>query len=307
MLGIWWVTCFVCLCFIQEIFATFSEEDKETAARTSWKYLCEVAERGTNFADLRRRDALAKAMIERHLAGEGGDVSLARQGIHNTLKGRREENLDWVRKAWHPSPDWSPEQEEFSEMVRSKMSRWLGPTGRVCLMDYDEEDRCNFYHKIAIWTEGTRYHREAILYSASYMLEKAIACTERRSNGRQSRVNVVLDFRGANMRNKNQTLPISIALEIVELMKDHHPDRLWTITMIDAPFLARFAWPIFRPFVNHIVQGGVKFVTGRRQILRTYGPKMLHFDRASNLDMDKFFQLPFDHAYEDVHGHEVEY
>lgn len=291
----------------QEIFESLSEEDKETAARSSWKYFCEFADKEGQTVDVRRRDALARAMIARHLVGEGGDMESAQANIHATLQGRRDEKMDWVRQAWHPSPDWSPEQEEFCAMVRGKMGRWLGPTGRVCILDYDEEDRCNFYHKLAIWTEGTRYHREAILYSASYMLEKAIACSERRSQGRQSRVSVVLDFRGANMRNKNQTLPISIALELAELMKDHYPDRLWTITMIDAPFLARFAWPIFRPFVNHIVQGGVKFVTGRKQIQKTFGPKMLHFDRASNLDMDKFFQLPFDHAYEDAHGHELEY
>lgn len=109
------------------------------------------------------------------------------------------------------------------------------------------------------------------------------------------------------MRDKDKTLPISIALEIVDLLKNHYPQRLYTITMIDAPFLARLAWPIFRPFVNHIVQGGIHFVTGKRQILKVFGPKMCYYDRASNLDMDKFYQLPFDQAYEDVHGHELEY
>ena len=103
----------------------FSEEDKETAARTSWKYFCDSTK--SNQVDVRRRDALAIAMIKRHLVGEGGDVQLTTEKIHNTLRGRRDEHLDWVRQAWHPSPDWSAEQQEFCAMVRAKMGRWLGP------------------------------------------------------------------------------------------------------------------------------------------------------------------------------------
>jgi CRAL/TRIO domain len=295
---------------LQEIFATLSELDKETAARTSWQYyLDQESSRDNGTGLLGRRDALARAMIQRHLVGEGGDVTTAGTRVHATLQGRREQKLDWVRTAWHhqDTTTWSLEQIEFSQSVRSKMSRWLGPHGRVCILDYDDEDRCNFYHRLNISTFGTRYFREGILYAASYMLEKAIACSERRSHGRQTQVNVILDFREVNMRDKDKTLPISIALEIVDLLKNHYPQRLYTITMIDAPFLARLAWPIFRPFVNHIVQGGIHFVTGKRQILKVFGPKMCYYDRASNLDMDKFYQLPFDHSYEDVHGHELEY
>ncbi|CAB9499085.1 expressed unknown protein [Seminavis robusta] len=291
---------------VQEIFATLSDMDRETAARTSWKYYNEVGQRD-NVIDIRRRDALARAMIQRHLAQEGGDTAATIKSVHATLQGRRDEKLDWLRTAWHPAPTWSPERQEFSQMVRATMSRWLGPHGRVCILDYDDEDRCNFYHKLNISTSGTRYFREGVLYSASFMLEKAIACSERRSHGRQTQVNVVLDFREVNMRDKDKTLPISIALELVDLMKNHNPQRLYTVYMIDAPFLARFAWPIFRPFVNHIVQGGIKFVTGKRQIIKVFGAKMLHYDRASNLDMDKFYQLPFDQAYEDVHGSALEY
>ena len=267
----------------------------------------------TNHVNIKnRRDALARAMIQRHLAGEGGDVSMACQRVHATLQGRRDEKLDWVRTAWHQHDNtttsgWSREQHEFSELVRSSMSRWLGPHGRVCILDYDDENRCNFYHRLSISTSGTRYFREGILYAASYMLEKALACSEQRSHGRQTQVNVILDFRDVNMRDKDKTLPISIAHEILDLLHQHYPQRLYSITMMDAPFLARLAWPIFRPFVNHIVQGGIHFVTGKRQILKTFGPKMCYYDRASNLDMTKFYQLPFDHAYEDIHGHELEY
>jgi len=289
-----------------------NEQEKETAARTSWKYYNEIAAAG-NKTDIPRRDALAKAMIRRHLKDENGDAAVACRKIHTTCQTRHEEKLDWVRNAWHQpddedtNNDWSPEQVEFSQSIRHKMSRWLGPHGRVCVLDYDDEGRCNFYHRLSIYTQGTRYDREGILYSASYMLEKAIACTERKSQGQQTQVNVVLDYRGANIRNKAQTLPISIALEVADLMKDHHPGRLWTMTLIDAPFLARLAWPLFRPFVNHIVDGGIKFVTGEKQILKTFGPKMCHYDRARNLDMNKFFQLPFDQTYEDVYGRELEY
>ena len=294
--------------------ATLTEEDKETAARTSWQYYTQVVL--AQNPDPPRRDRLARDMIQRHLVGaQDGCPHLATQSLHATLQGRRDEHLDWIRTAWNAPQDrhhWSPEQHDFSQVVRQKMKLWLGPHGRVCVMDYDEDHRCTFYHKLALHTTiATRYEPEAILYAASYMLEKALACSERRSTqqrGReqpQSRCNVVLDFRGANMKSRAQIVPLSIALEVVTLMRDHHPDRLWTITMIDAPLLARLAWPVFQPFCRDIVAGGIHFVTGSRQIRKVFGDKMAHYDRAGNLDLEKFFQLPFDQTYEDVHGEDA--
>lgn len=97
-------------------------------------------------------------------------------------------------------------------------------------------------------------------------LRWAFACTERRTSGIIGTVNVSVDFK--------DFIKWNFVREMLEMLKDHYPERLHRVFLVDAPVVFRALWSLIKPFVDPVTKTKFQFVTGESQRQRLFGAIM---------------------------------
>ena len=121
---------------------------------------------------------------------------------------------------------------------------------------YDKQN-----HAIMIKMDRTHPETDHQSYFNSniYMLERAIACTERKSNGAEHKIVVVLNY--GNYVRANVP-PIKFIKEFIGVMERNYPEVLAYLVLIDVPFYFRGIWYVIKPFIDVDTVKKIKFVTG---------------------------------------------
>lgn len=150
----------------------------------------------------------------------------------------------------------------------------------------------------------TTWDEEFFIKGNIFMLEKALACTERRTDGLQNKVIVMYDYAGYGLAN---TPPTKLVGKLLFCLRDHFPEKLQHVFVVDAPFVFRAFWAIIKHFIDPITKELVCFISGEEAKKQVLG-SIIDNDEASTwmfdgakvdceVDVEKFFNgTPFDYA-----------
>lgn len=145
---------------------------------------------------------------------------------------------------------------------------------------------------------------EGCMEAHFYILEKGFACTEKRSRGKLGTIIVSVDFKDFI---KWHSPPLSLVKDMLVMLKDHYPERLHRVYLVDAPVVFRFLWSLIKPFVDQGTKHKFLFVSGEQERMQVFGSIMekdecMPYQRPDgtlleDVDMDKFYGLPFETAF----------
>lgn len=288
---------------VAEVFEQLTEEEKEDAAKSSsYRYL------KTARCSKDKRDELAKAMIMRYVHTEhvlGSKQSLwadrALSKIRSTIEYRSVMQVDDIRTCFDRDKKDSDTHRSIRAMLEGRYEskgsviRGYGKKGQALFLNYP---RCE-----------TKWDEESFVAGNIYMLERALAATERRTDGMVTKILNFYDYNGYAMRNSPPPLLIA---RLMSDLRDHWPDRLEGVYIVDSPWIFRTFWRIIKHFIDPVTIGLVNFVTGEEQkeILKGMidedqaAPFMYEGGKAEGeADMRRFFyDIPTDMVYTVGHG-----
>lgn len=150
----------------------------------------------------------------------------------------------------------------------------------------------------------TEWEREYYIKGNIFMFERALACTELKTDGKKDKVVLLYDYNGYGLKNSP---PLMLVKELMFDFRDHWPERLQHVFVVDSPFIFRAFWAVIKHFIDPITKSFVQFITGEEQkkMLR----ELINEDQAApfmfdggrdgkEVDMATFLHdTPFDHAY----------
>ena len=281
-----------------------NEEKENTARASSYKYLAKSVDPSQSPTE-ELRDEYAKAMIERYLAVEQklhkthspeDWAANAESKLKKTLEFRTENNVDDIRLCFTDTSN----TDSHLHLRDGLLKRYANTASIV--RGYSNDGHAlfqNFPRTETSWDE------EFFIKGNIYMLERALACTERKTGGRKDKVIVMYDYNGYALKNSP---PTSLVGKLLFTLRDHFPERLEQVFVVDAPFIFRAFWAVIKHFIDPITKEIVCFVSGEEAKKQVFG-SIIDRNEASSwmydgaeidgeVDIDDFFKAnPFDYAY----------
>jgi hypothetical protein len=238
---------------LQEMVAALTEIEKETAGRSSYQYSKSI--RSDTIVNRepridRIRDNAAGEMAARHWLAEKGDLKQSRK----TIQYRIDRQATEIVKCFE-------QDTETAKKLRTKVTKYRGPAGRLFVRGYDRQGRACFHFISRNAPSYSKTDPEGCMEVYFYILvEKAIACTEKCSRETLGTVIVRLDFKDFV---KWHTPPLEFVKDMLVMLKDHYPERLHRVYLVDAPVVFRALWSLIKPFVDAGTHASVWFHNGR--------------------------------------------
>jgi len=286
---------------LNTMLSELSAEEIEQAARTSYIYFFAVTKEGLKYTiseleSLRRSKALA--MARRCLVADKGKPDVALQRMRATFVWRKEMDVDGVRTCFG-------EGHERHAAMRSSLSHSMS-TGKYAVRGYDRKGRATVLMcpRLKVWDDTPDGILAAILYNA----ERAIACTERRSEESLEQFNIVFDYSGLKYEH---SMSLAAAKAVVFALRDHYCERVQGIYLLDAPMVFQIFWNLIWPFLDPDTKKKIKFVTGEEEKKQEFGDLFDKEEAVSciladghlvgSFDVPKYLhEVPFDFAYDEL-------
>jgi hypothetical protein len=271
----------------QYMLDALTEEEKETAAKSSHRY----------FTSGDNRDKHVLATARRHWIAENGNRDKALLKMKATIQYRQDVHIDEIRRCFYErdNPDLHVYRQGLSNHLQTK---------KTVVRGFDKEGRPLYcvYPRLEMH-EGWDAEWYPTTYCA-YMLERAIAIAETKN---EDKVTVVFDYTGFTLRNSPTSSHVG---KFIHQFQNHYPERAHTIYIVNAPVVFRFFWALVRPFIDSVTRKKINFVTGNQQIQATFEaivdvedaqPFMLPAGkRTKEVDMDRFLHdIPFHEGYDE--------
>ena len=141
-----------------------------------------------------------------------------------------------------------------------------------------------------------------------YTMERAIACTEIASEGREEKVLAVLDF--SSFQSKYAP-SLQAVKSLVSILQTKYPERLKNLVVIDPPFWMRSVYALIKPFLDPETRAKFILASGSKkkvQIISEFVddehamPFMIPTGKlTSEIDLDHFLtRVPFHSLYDDA-------
>ena len=337
------------LMIIKTMLQALSMEELEHAARSSYRYFQFVggfvnkdpSTTTTTTLSQTTIDKLrwkyAQCMARRHWVAEKGQTQKAIAKLKATLHHRRTIRIDDIRTCFDVAH--TPHDTDFAQETRRRITNYLGTTGRMFVRGHDQCQRAVFHFIVQNAPDPSTLPEsnapQACLDAHYYILEKAFACSERKSRrvnqkkkndthndddlddeddtSCQEMVIVTVDFENFQ---KWHAPPTSVISEMLEMLKYHYPERLHRVYFLGAPLLFRALWSLMKPFVDPITKQKFVFCTGtmeeRTAIFENAGlpanqamlyQRPMDGELIKPVDMQRFYELPYDVAYDELDDH----
>jgi CRAL/TRIO domain len=289
-------------------------------------------EQKTNLEMLRKEYVMLLA--SRFWIAEKGNVKMALEKMQTHLQYRTDFKINLIRSCFTRRHFANDEEKLEAAEIRRKIRKFLlgpGDSGRVFHRGYDVDGRV-CVHNIVINTPlHNRTDQEGYMESTIFILEKAIACSSK--NARQK---MQADSSSSSSNNNNlsplrqrldclkmvasvdfadfegwHTLPISVNRDLLHCLQNHYPETLHRMYFCDAPLLFRAVWTLLKPFIDVNTKAKFQFVTGgsaAKQAVFHNGifsaSQTMPYQRpdallTSDVDMERYFSLPLDQAYDE--------
>lgn len=284
----------------EHILNNLSDDEKEASARaSSYRHLVST----TDSTEI--RDKYAKDMINRYLTVEQklhkthtpeNWALNAEHKLKRSLEFFAQNDVDAIRLCFRNGSD-----SELNAHLRDGLLKRFANNASI-VRGYSKEGHAlfqNFARTETSWDE------EFFFKGNIFCMEKALACTERRTNGAKDKVIVLYDYSGYTMKNSP---PLALVCKLLFALKDHFPERLEHVFLVDAPFIFRAFWAIIQHFIDPVTKELVCFVSGEEAKKQVLG-SIIDENEASTwmyegakrdceVDLDIFFKCtPFDVAY----------
>ena len=269
---------------LQEMVQSLTKEQQEASARTSHAYFVQSILKHKNVEDVEEtteddtllREKMAMRMARRHLVANKGNKDKAVESMKVTLQFREEFGVDNLRRCMinikkegdgghggsggdkcEQNQQHNEEQEkELLHMIISNIME----SDTIQLRGYDKRNRVLLIRK----SSGTKPFDSNLdvnnfLKIQLYWVERAIACTERKSCGTEEKLNMCINYQEYNRANKP---PMKMLRALIHTLQTHYPERLHLWIAIDPPFIFRTIWNIVSYFVDVDTKKKVNFITG---------------------------------------------
>lgn len=308
---------------IEKLWHELTDEEQETAARTSYRYfvLSEAAnvkknkdndENDKDTQNDRQLDGLRKEyglrMVYRFWIGSKRKEKLALEKIKETTHWRKYViKSDDLRRCFDTSIEkgYDNDNEYYKELRDGLIDQMEDNGGKCSLQGYDKEGRAIYLLHMHNYTNfHPRYYQEYHFY----LVDRALAATERKSDGRYEQLVVVFDYSKYGLKNSP---PVSLAKQFVYAFQTYYPQTLYAAYLLDTPFLFRAFFSFIRPFVDPVTKEKLHFLTGSEQ-KETALSQVIAADQASPcmyddakltrtlIDRNEFFeQIPYDTLFQE--------
>lgn len=259
-----------------------SENEIETAARTSYAYAMKKSQQGRFFH--------AAEMARRYLESAQSDKTIALERMKSTLEFRRQKKLDVLREALNDPVNY------YHKELKHSLS-----SGHVYVQGHDREGRSTF---IFIPRRVQNHDPELTMASHLWTMEKAIAC----SRARDGTINAVVDFKDFSAF--THAPPTAVGKELMTTLRNHYVGYINAIFLLDAPTTFLCLWAIFKPFAGRKTREKIHFISSVEERKEFLGP-LYEADQAApwmlpnggkkrELDIEEYTErLPFDKAFDE--------
>jgi CRAL/TRIO domain len=297
---------------INEMMGLLTEDQVETAARTSYRYYCCTASSPAAASAAQRngdegkdeitspesgeepntlRSKCARDMARRYLRSERHhDPHAAVRTLAATLQFRQQMDVDGLRMAFH---------DPASPHRRGLLQRLSDRAAYVC--GYDVVGRSTFVfepHRVSGHDEHWTVRQHV------YTLERAVAC----SRACDGTVNAVVNFRGFSYA--RHAPPASIGQQFFTTLGSHYVGRVHQIFIVDAPGEFYLLWALLKPFIGRNTRSKIQFVNSEAQKEAVIGRYYEHHqarpwmlpggEKGRELDLDEYLlRTPFDKSFDE--------
>eukprot|EP00586_Coscinodiscus_wailesii_P017651 CAMPEP_0172504338 /NCGR_PEP_ID=MMETSP1066-20121228/177756_1 /TAXON_ID=671091 /ORGANISM="Coscinodiscus wailesii, Strain CCMP2513" /LENGTH=314 /DNA_ID=CAMNT_0013280487 /DNA_START=62 /DNA_END=1006 /DNA_ORIENTATION=+ len=286
----------------QTMIENLTNEEKEEAAHSSYAYYTlSTTPPATNCPQA--RDEAAMKMARRHLVAEKDNMDKALEAMKETITFRKERQINDIRSAFQDISDTPNDRtSKIRSHYRAEIESELSKQAQV-VYGYDKQGS-------AIIIKFPRYDSntdiDSFIDTHIYIAERAIACTESKTNGGLETICVVLDYADYSRGNLP---PVKMVIHLVGVLQKHYPERLAYCALVGAPVMLRGLWRILKPFVDVDTRKKVKFVNTQEQKQEILGP-LISEDEAmpfmlpggkleSSVDVKQFlYEILFHQSYQ---------
>lgn len=208
----------------RRMIASLSDAEKETAARSSYRYF-KASVLGKEGRNDELRDSYAAKMARRHLVADKGDEEIAVKKMKSTIAYREKMKVDVIRSCFEKKEFEDEEEAKLYDDYRTAIDRELSE-GKLFTRGHDMEKRALY---ITMTHKFDSFDVDWYMVYSIYSLERAIAVTEEATNGALEKIIAVFDY--DQYTSKNQP-PISLSKEIAFCLRDNYPERVEKIVFV---------------------------------------------------------------------------
>jgi hypothetical protein len=250
------------------------------------------------------------AMPIRHLRAEKGHVPRAVEKLRLALKWRREFQVDSLLASMN---DQNCNDEAIDDDERSRREHHRNTmlqeadTGKIYIRGYTTDGRAIMYMRPA--RENTN-HEDGNMKHLVWNLEKAIACTKRRSleiiqsNNKSSsnsnvddhtmhrriqepkeKVVLLIDYTNFKLSNAP---PLSTSRLTLDILQKHYPERMQCAYLLHTPFFFNAFWTIIKPFIDPVTKEKIIFCNTAKGLQQLYN----HVGGMENLEVSAGGTIP---------------
>jgi hypothetical protein len=181
----------------REMVDALTKEELEHAAMASYHY--SLSEDKTKA----EREKYAMAMAFRHLVVCFGDPVNALERMKKTIQFRITMDVDGIRTCFYSKMVDEANKATYT-LYKEKMEAQL-ETGKMFVMGYDTRG-CSIMPIIS--RNSNPVEPEWYIKAHIYTLERAIACSERSTKGADSKVNIIMDYNGHQLKHTPPLLQV---------------------------------------------------------------------------------------------------
>lgn len=243
----------------RQLVHSLTPEEREIAARTSYQYWLAATNVDEPPPTNEHRLEMAMREAQRHTVGPHG-YDRALSALKETCAFRKHRMIELFRTLFDDDRQYETEEEqELAEKYRLHIEEDVNKQN-VVVRGMDRESRAIVLVFPRTCPELT--DEDCFINTQLYMIERAIACTEALSDGKQDQIVVVLDFGDLKT---SCAPPLNNTKKFIWILQNHYPQRLRNLIIVDAPLWMRGIYSLLSPFVDPYTKTKFRMVKGDKQ------------------------------------------
>jgi len=184
-------------------------------------------------------------MPRRYLRGEKSNVKSATENLKETLKWRKDFDVDKIVAGG------------YDELMKVE-----NQTGKMYVRGYDKDGSAVMYMKPGL--ENTN-NEENQMRHLVWVFERAIAATTRNTGGKEEKISVIIDYEKFSAWNSP---PMSTTKHTAKIFQNHYPERMKRVYMCNPPSYFSVFWALAKPFIDPVTRDKVVFCNGKAGLER---------------------------------------
>jgi len=199
-------------------------------------------------------DLTDEFMIRRYYIGCKGHMNKSLKSLKETIEWRKQESINLFPFLFTGNVNNDPlikKSEDFMQFQNS--------TGKCYVRGYDKEGRAT----IVMHPNNENSKGADSLLHLVYIIERAIACTRRRTYGSQDSVNFIVMFKGFS---SDRAPPLSTGKEMIKTLQRHYPERLNRAYLVGTSGFINVLWKLGKPFIDPVTVAKIIFIPGSKAV-----------------------------------------